>query len=87
MGRLAAELGRQNAPGSSGFLNILSLPDLKESEFKSFQDLALSLNRKLPILLGDPPRLLTGVVCLNDPIHAKGCLATWSAHRDIKVFK
>ena len=85
MGRLAAELGRHNAPGCSGFLTLLSLPELKGSGFDSFNKWAANLTEHHPIQLDDYHRIKNGKIFLNDPSSANGCLAVWTVSRDIAI--
>jgi hypothetical protein len=84
MGRLAVELSRHNAPGCSGFLKILSIPDLKKTAFSSFKGLAKSMLEKHPIRLDSHKRIESGRIFLNDPMHAEGCLAFWAVSRKLE---
>lgn len=83
MGRLAVELSRHNAPGCSGFLTLLSLPELRRSGFDSFEQWAADLKANHPIRLDKLQRIESGKVFLNDPSLAQGCLSVWTVSRDI----
>ena len=86
MGRLALELARQHAPGSAGLLQILSLPQLRQSNQPSFAAWASQLQASHPIRRDERERLVQGMVCLNDPVQATGCLAIWQASPDLSAF-
>jgi hypothetical protein len=86
MGRLALELARHHAPGSAGLLQILSLPQLRQSNQPSFAAWASQLQASHPIRRDERERLVQGMVCLNDPVQATGCLAIWQASPDLSAF-
>ena len=86
MGRLAVELSRHNAPGCSGYLRLLSTPDLRRSTFHSFNEWAQNLNDKYPVRLDSHKRIETGSLVLNDPASAEGCLAIWTVSQNISDF-
>lgn len=83
MGRLAVELSRRNAPGCSGSLRLLSLPELKRSGFSSFKEWAADLKANHPVQLDALQRIENGKVFLNDPSSTQGCLAVWTVFRDL----
>jgi uncharacterized ferritin-like protein (DUF455 family) len=81
MGRLALELRRHIAPGCAGHLQMAGIPDLKKSGFPGFGQWMHALRKKYPVSLDDHGRLISGMVCLNDPSEARGCLAVWQVAR------
>ena len=83
MGRVALELNRHSAPGCAGKLHIVSMPDLKLSNFSSFKEWADALRCAYPIRHDDRHRLESGMVFLNDPKIAHGCLAVWQVERGV----
>lgn len=87
MGRLALELMRYSAPGCTGQLHIVSLPDLKLSGFDQFKDWAIALKKAYPVQFDDRDRLVSGMVFLNDPEIATGCMAVWQVARDVTTIK
>ncbi len=77
MGRLLLELMRTISRGSCGKMEIVSKAMLKHKGFDSLLDYAGHMKRKFPLRTVDHPkrRIVSGAVCLNDPIRATGCLA------------
>jgi hypothetical protein len=82
MGRLATELMRHVAPGCHGLFRLLRHQQAVAAGFSSLADWAAHLQKSHPPQLqGDPvPRLSSGLICLNDPLHARSCLATFQVH-------
>lgn len=87
MGRLALELNRYSAPGCAGHLHIVSLPDLKLAGFNSFKEWSHALRQKHPVRHDDLVRLFSGMVFLNDPDRAEGCMAVWQVEQDYKAIQ
>lgn len=79
MGRLALELMRFVAPGSSGEFRLVNLAALHALGAADFSAFARQLQDTEPVLLeGVPhPRIRRGTVCLTDPQTAAACLAIW----------
>ncbi len=86
MGRIAVELGHRNTPGCSGLLQIHSTPDLRKTGFENFKEWASDQMTRHPLKLDGFNRIQNGMIFLNDPNEAKGCLATWTVSKDIKSF-
>ncbi|MEY4691596.1 MAG: hypothetical protein RIT19_1921, partial [Verrucomicrobiota bacterium] len=84
MGRLTLELMRVVAPGSHGLFRLVNRSRLKASGFPSFAAYARDVVGRRPLeRSGSPePRLRQGVVCLNDPGRAQGCLAVFEVGRE-----
>lgn len=79
-GRLTLELMRHVAPGSSGTLRLVgirSCPVPSEAGVRPFLSLVQQLKRTHPVIRsGNPtPRLVSGVIPLNDPERAEAFLA------------
>jgi hypothetical protein len=82
MGRLTLELMKQACPGSFGIFRLVTRAQMEEcSDFPTY---ARSLSQRFPLRLeGEPLRKIReGIVCLNDPIEAQVCLATFQVSRD-----
>ncbi len=77
MGRVALELHRRAAPGSSTVFRILRLSGLKRDGFLSLENYAQHLGQSSPLELSGSPvsRIVRGTVCLNDPIASGEYLA------------
>lgn len=83
MGRLTLELMRQVAPGSYGVFRLVNASMLRAQGGASFTDFARQLTERHPLhLAGAPvPRIVEGVVCLNEPRLAQACLAVFQVSR------
>jgi uncharacterized ferritin-like protein (DUF455 family) len=83
MGRLTLELMAGTASGSHGRLRILNRTMVRAAGFPDFPAYAQDLRSRFPLQFrGDPvPRISSGVLCLNDPMCAKACLATFEVWR------
>lgn len=87
MGRVALELMRYAATGTCGRLELLGQPALTKTKHATFVSLAEALKHLHPLRkVGHPkPRIAHGVVCLNDPAHAKHVLAIWTVGSSAEV--
>lgn len=83
MGRVLVELMRQTCQGSSGWLRLVSRAAWRAEAVGDFASYARKLADQFPLRLeGQPvPRIREGVVCLNDPAHARVCLAVFQVQR------
>ena len=79
MGRLTLELMKQTCPGSSGLFRLVSRAQARVEGFADFAGYAGSLSERFPLRLeGEPvPKIREGALCLNDPVEAQVCLATF----------
>jgi hypothetical protein len=79
MGRLTLELMKQTYPGSCGLFRLVSRAQARVEGFADFAGYAGSLSERFPLRLeGEPvPKIREGVLCLNDPVEAQVCLATF----------
>jgi uncharacterized ferritin-like protein (DUF455 family) len=87
MGRLTLELMKQACPGSFGLFRLVSRAQLEG--FAGFPAYARSLSQRFPLRLeGEPlPKIREGFLCLNDPIEAQVCLATFQVRREGREWK
>jgi uncharacterized ferritin-like protein (DUF455 family) len=83
MGRLALELMKYVAPGSSGSFRLINRRILKNQGFNDFASWAKTSCSKFPLRReGAPvPRISEGFVCLNDPDETQACLAVFQVTR------
>ena len=88
MGRVALELHRRAAPGSSTVFRILRLSGLKRDGFLSLENYAQHLHQSSPVELSGSPvsRIVRGTVCLNDPKASEEYLAVAEYGRPSVVF-
>jgi uncharacterized ferritin-like protein (DUF455 family) len=77
MGRVLVELLRAAAQNSAGLFQLVNAARLRAEGFASFADYATRLGEKFPLQMDNRshPRILSGAVCLNDPVTAEACLA------------
>lgn len=82
MGRLTLELMKQTCPGSFGFFRLVTHAQMEG--FADFPTHARSLSHRFPLRLeGEPlPKIREGILCLNNPIEAQVCLATFQVSRE-----
>jgi len=83
MGRLTLELMRQTAQGSHGRFEIITSTGARAEGHESFAACARARQNQFPLQLTDdsPPRILSGVLCLNDPARAQSALAIFQVTR------
>jgi hypothetical protein len=83
MGRLTLELMRQTAQGSHGRFQLVNPAKLRAEKCDSFAAYARALKQQFPLHLTDEPapRIHEGALCLNDPLRARACLATFQVTR------
>jgi len=82
MGRVLVELMRQTGQNCFGSFRLVNAAQLRAAGFENFPAFARSLSEKFPLQLeGNPPRLRSGALCLNDPTTAQACLAVFQASR------
>ncbi len=83
MGRVTLELMRHTDSGTHGAFRLVNAAALREGGFPDFAAFARARSVEHPPLLrGQPvPRLREGFLCLNDPVTARACLATFQASR------
>jgi uncharacterized ferritin-like protein (DUF455 family) len=77
MGRVALELEKQFAPGTSGVWLFIPLREIKSRGYESADLFAQELQRKYPLKIrqiNGNPRIESGVVFTNDPMNAKSVL-------------
>jgi uncharacterized ferritin-like protein (DUF455 family) len=79
MGRLTLELMKNVAPGRAGTLRLINRRMVKNDGFDCFSSWARAASERFPLRLeGEPiPKLIEGIVCLNDPERARVCLAVF----------
>lgn len=86
MGRLTLELMKQTCPGSYGLFRLVTRAEMEAEGFADFAAYTRSLSDRFPLRLeGEPcPKIREGSLCLNNPIEAQVCLATFqvSRHRE-----
>lgn len=77
MGRILLELMRAVAPGRTGRFRLRSLKEVRMEGYADFPAYAQHLASASPWKRQGEPvaRLVSGAVCLNDPVTAKGWLA------------
>lgn len=82
MGRLTLELMKQACPGSFGLFRLVTHSQMEG--FRDFPTYAHSLSQRFPLRLeGEPLRKIReGTLCLNDPLEAQVCLATFHVSRE-----
>jgi len=82
MGRLTLELMKRVCPGSSGLFRLVTHAQMEG--FADFPTYTCSLSHRFPLHLeGEPLRKIReGIVCLNDPVEAQVCLATFQVRRE-----
>jgi len=82
MGRVLVELMRQTSQNCSGSFRLVNTAQLRAEGFENFPTFANSLTEKFPLQLeGQPPRIRSGALCLNDPATARVCLAVFQVGR------
>ncbi len=79
MGRVALELGRNNAATSVGLFEIVSRSQAKKCGFSNLADYASNLAEKNPVRLSEEkkPRLKSGSFPVSDPTSGKQFLALY----------
>jgi uncharacterized ferritin-like protein (DUF455 family) len=78
MGRVLVELMRQTCQNCHGSFRLTNAAQLRAVGFENFPPFAKSLTEKFPLQLeGNPPRIRSGALCLNDPATAQVCLAVF----------
>lgn len=86
MGRLTLELMKQTCPGSYGLFRLVTRAQSEADGFADFAAFSRFLSHRFPLRLeGEPyPRIREGTLCLNNPVEAQVCLATFqvSRHRE-----
>src|SRR5579862_1617719 len=87
MGRLTLELMKQACPGSFGVFRLVT--HAQREGFADFPAYAHSLTHRFPLRLeGEPlPKIREGVPCLNNPVEAQVCLATFQVSRERRALK
>jgi hypothetical protein len=85
MGRLTVELMKQTCPGSCGLFRLVSRTQASAEGVVDFAGYARSLREHFPLHLeGEPlPKIREGALCLNDPVQAQVCLATFQVNRTL----
>jgi len=84
MGRVLVELMRQTCQNCHGSFRLVNLVQLRAEGFENFPAFAKSLMEKSPLQLeGQPPRIRSGALCLNDPATARVCLAVFQVSRTV----
>jgi len=82
MGRVLVELMRQTCQNCHGSFRLVNTAQLRAEGVEKFPGFAKSLVEKFPLQLeGQPPRLRSGALCLNDPATAQVCLAVFKVGR------
>jgi uncharacterized ferritin-like protein (DUF455 family) len=83
MGRVALELMKHAAPGSSGVFRLVNRAQLKARGMADFPSYARQLNERFPLRLEGEPvaKIREGAICLNDPAEAQVVLATFQVAR------
>ena len=84
MGRLTLELMRQTSQGGHGRFQLINRAALRAENCDSFAAYASALTRQFPLRLTEEstPRIHEGALCLNDPLRAQVCLATFQVTRE-----
>ena len=79
MGRLTVELMKHTCPGSCGLFRLVSRGQARAEGFADLSSYARALDERLRLRLeGEPvPKIRQGALCLNDPVQAQVCLATF----------
>jgi hypothetical protein len=77
MGRLTLELMRRVYPGSYGVFRLISQAMARAAGYPDLRLFAAALGERSPVQLAREPqcRIQRGVLCLNDPERAQGCVA------------
>lgn len=85
-GRLALELMKNTAPGSSGLFVIVNHRLVQSRGFATLAEYAEHLEKRFPLELRGSPRtkIREGVVALNDPERAAGHLSIFHVSRSIE---
>ena len=85
MGRLTLELMKQTCPGSCGLFRLVSRAQARAEGFADFAGYARSLSERFPLRLEGEPgaKIREGALCLNDPLQAQVCLATFQVSRTL----
>jgi uncharacterized ferritin-like protein (DUF455 family) len=82
MGRVLVELMRQTCQNCHGSFRLVNTAQLRAEGFENFSGFAKSVVEKFPLQLeGQPLRLRSGALCLNDPAAAQVCLAVFQVGR------
>ncbi len=87
MGRLTLELMKQTCPGSCGLFRLVSRAQARAEGVADFAGYARSLGERFPLRLQGGPvaRIREGALCLNDPVQAQVCLATFQVSRTLNL--
>jgi uncharacterized ferritin-like protein (DUF455 family) len=88
MGRVLVELMKQTCQGSCGQFRLVNRATLRAEGFENFPGYARTLGEKFPLQLEGQPvsRIREGALCLNDPMQAQVCLATFQVSRTLDFF-
>jgi uncharacterized ferritin-like protein (DUF455 family) len=86
MGRVTVELMRRACPGSFGLLRLVSRAMARREGIDGFSAYWGWLRERFPLRLdGHPvPKILSGALCLNDPVRAQACLAVFQVGRGLE---
>ena len=84
MGRVALELMKHAAPGSSGVFRLVNRAQLRAHGAADFSSYAQKLSERFPLRLEGEPvaKIREGAICLNDPAEAQVVLATFQVGRN-----
>ena len=79
MGRLTVELMKHARAGTSGVFRLVNRAQARAEGFADLSRYAGALGERLPLRLegGVAPKIRSGALCLNDPVQAQVCLATF----------
>ncbi|MEN8743172.1 MAG: DUF455 family protein [Lentimonas sp.] len=85
MGRVAHEIGKHNAAGSTGLFEIITRTQLKKSPHKTFYAYCETLESELSVALTEEtkPRIITGSFPLTDPSDTQQFLALYHVREHI----
>ena len=84
MGRVTIELMGRASPGSQGCFQLVTPTMARQRGHSSLAAYAEWLQKQFPLQLAGEPvqKIVSGVICLNDPARVKTCLAIFRvAHR------
>ena len=84
MGRVALELMKHAAPGSSGVFRLVNRAQLRAHGAADFSSYAQTLSERFLLRLEGEPvaKIREGAICLNDPAEAQVVLATFQVARN-----
>ena len=85
MGRVLVELMHQTWQGSHGLFRLVNPPSLRATGDATFTAYAQRMTAQYPLQFeGQPvPRIREGFLCLNDPLTAQVCLATFQVAKNL----